>query len=687
MDEIKEKKTYHKKKLLIAGGIFLLLIVGVTIAYFSTSDTFNNLFDAAEYGADATEVFTSPTDWMPGDTTPKTLTVTNSGDVCENVRVSYTEEWESKDGSTLSNVQDGNKAALINRMNEDDWVQSGNYYYYINNLMPNQTTSSFMNSVTFNPEIENDYVCTQTGNKRRCTSSEAGYDEATYTLTLKVETIQCDATEDEWGVNVGSLKGAVFDTGATVNAKLKTMAAGTTKQWSSADRLITGFVRSNELPNDFVATTANTISAASSDPIYAWFDNGTIYYYSERENIYFNSNSAYFFNHFLKLSNISSLSSIKTSKITNMEDMFMDCYAITSLEPLTNWDTSKVTNMNGVFCMTINYVDISVTSPITSLSPLASWDTSNVTDMSFMFASLKNVTSLQPLANWKTSKVTNMSSLFSGVNIATLQPLANWKTSKVTNMNSIFLGCTSLTDIQALSTWNVSKVENFSKAFSTCSALTNLQPLATWNMSHAYELGEMFSKCRNLVTLQGLNNWDVSNVIGMMGIFAECTSLSNIQALSTWNIQHVEKLQEAFKNCSSLTSLASLSSWNTSSVLTINNMFGDCIYITDLTPLSNWNTSNIEDMSQAFKGCVRLTSLNGLSGWNTSNVEVMTEMFMSCDISNASAINNWDLSSVVFTANTELGNGFWRMFYDCGTVPTFTNRTGTWSGGSFIPSS
>ena len=65
-----------------------------------------------------------------------------------------------------------------------------------------------------------------------------------------------------------------------------------------------------------------------------------------------------------------------TSKVTNMNDMFLDCRGLTSLD-VSGWDTSKVTTMNQMFknCTKLETLDLS------------GWDTSNVTDMNGMFNS------------------------------------------------------------------------------------------------------------------------------------------------------------------------------------------------------------------------------------------------------------------------------------------------------------
>ena len=65
-----------------------------------------------------------------------------------------------------------------------------------------------------------------------------------------------------------------------------------------------------------------------------------------------------------------------TSNVTNINDMFLDCRGLTSLD-VSGWDTSKVTTMNQMFknCTKLETLDLS------------GWDTSNVTDMNGMFNS------------------------------------------------------------------------------------------------------------------------------------------------------------------------------------------------------------------------------------------------------------------------------------------------------------
>ena len=208
------KKDKMDKKPIIA--IALIAIIGImagTFALFSSTVNLPNIFKAATYHTEVEENFTSPTGWLPGTTTNKTVIAKNDGDVEVAVRVSYEESWKSKNGATLPLVQHQDEStdvtvAEIKFVNIDNghWIkkeESGKtYYYYYKRLAKNATTDSFIESVTFNANVEPDITCNKTteDNKviEKCSSSGDGYDGGTYTLNVKVETVQYDQYKSYW---------------------------------------------------------------------------------------------------------------------------------------------------------------------------------------------------------------------------------------------------------------------------------------------------------------------------------------------------------------------------------------------------------------------------------------------------------------------------------------------------------
>ena len=155
-----------KRKSIIALLIVAIVgIVGLTIAYFSNTDTINNVFTTKEYASEYTEEFVSPDNWLPGDTTDKTVIVENTGDIDQAVRISLSESWSTHNGGTLNGWihPDGSKSthttqtelstdervAILNLANTSDWTKVGDYYYYNYKLAPDDVTTSFLESVTF----------------------------------------------------------------------------------------------------------------------------------------------------------------------------------------------------------------------------------------------------------------------------------------------------------------------------------------------------------------------------------------------------------------------------------------------------------------------------------------------------------------------------------------------------------
>lgn len=208
MQEIKNKKSLVALLLVAVLGV-----VGVTIAYFTSTDTFANVFGTKPYSMEVVETFESPNDWVPGTTTNKTVVATNKGDVEAAVRVSYTESWVDANGDSLA-LKDGsnNSAAIINFASDlsTKWTKSTeggkDYYYYKTKLAKNASTTSLIESVTFNPNVTisttDNCVTNATAHTKTCTTTTSGYAGGTYTLTITVETVQYDQYKTAWGTSV-----------------------------------------------------------------------------------------------------------------------------------------------------------------------------------------------------------------------------------------------------------------------------------------------------------------------------------------------------------------------------------------------------------------------------------------------------------------------------------------------------
>ncbi|MBQ9318635.1 MAG: hypothetical protein IJR82_03300 [Bacilli bacterium] len=227
----------QRKSIIALLLIAIIGIVGLTVAYFSSSTSIENTFETSEYGADAIETFTSPTDWQPGDETPKVLTVKNTGEVDEAVRVKVEESWKSKNNTDLPLTQGNNVVAITNWTNTDDWtkvtVDGEDYYYYYYNykLAPDEETGELLDKVTFNPLIDASTTCTTTTENgvttKSCKSNGSGYDGATYKLKFTIETVQYNKYKEAWSTNISiapTKEIVVF--GLHVNPKSETYETG-----------------------------------------------------------------------------------------------------------------------------------------------------------------------------------------------------------------------------------------------------------------------------------------------------------------------------------------------------------------------------------------------------------------------------------------------------------------------------
>ena len=158
------------------------------------------------------------------------------------------------------------------------------------------------------------------------------------------------------------------------------------------------------------------------------------------------------------------LSTLNTTNITNMSEMFYGCYLLTDIKGIEDWDVSNVTNMSKMFynCYVLPSIDF------------GSWNTSNVTNMYRMFYGCSGITSLD-LSSWDVSNVTDMSDMFNGCSGITSLDLSSWDVTKVNIFTNMFSYCKSLKDLD-ISGWNMGLVKDgyYLPSFSNSSNLENL---------------------------------------------------------------------------------------------------------------------------------------------------------------------------------------------------------------------
>ena len=167
--------------------------------------------------------------------------------------------------------------------------------------------------------------------------------------------INCDGT-----VEISDTRVATTITGQNINKKMKKLSGQESAGYGTVNSTITSFKKwpNRTMPN---GVSTEKISTTNSDtPIYIWFDNGTIYYFSETKNVVLNTDMSYLFHSMQGLTAVSGLLSFDTSEVKNMLPMFSDCKGFVTLD-LKGFDTSSATNMSYMFegCTSLQSIDVS----------------------------------------------------------------------------------------------------------------------------------------------------------------------------------------------------------------------------------------------------------------------------------------------------------------------------------------
>ena len=314
-----------------------------------------------------------------------------------------------------------------------------------------------------------------------------------------------------------------FIAGEDFNSKIKTLAGTTSPTWTTSNTNITKIKRYDGTPDLTTMTSDNIVSTEESEyPIYMWYDDGMIYWWSQSKKPKLNSNCSKMFGFLTKLEEID-VTSFTATELIDTSRMFYDCCELKEL------DVSK-------------------------------FNTENVTDMSYMFGFCSKITELD-VSNFKTQNVINMSGLFASCNLLNEIDVSDFNTSNVTNMAGMFNSCRSINTID-VSNFNTEKVTDMSAMFYYCTNLSALD-LYSFDTKNVINMGSMFGYCKNLSSLN-ISSFDTENVNDMNHMFSNCDSFIIID-ISSFNMKSVFYLKEMFSECDNLKKvILSNSEWNSS---------------------------------------------------------------------------------------------------------------------------
>ena len=322
--------------------------------------------------------------------------------------------------------------------------------------------------------------------------------------------------EQVYNEKIRNLK-ARFKTGQEVNAKMKQLAGDEEISKFSINTSIKAIKRSKTI-DDKNRNENNIVSDINSNiPIYMWFENGTIYFYTESDSIETNVDCSFMFCTLSEVTFID-IESFNTYYTKNMEGMFEFCGKLANIE-LSNFNTSNVENMSGMFGGYIPRIE-NPTSWSKQINmdlneiDVKSFDTRKVTNMYGMFANCSNLKTID-LSNFDTCKVNNMGEMFNMPNDQTSQLKTiifgeKWDTSNVTTMAYMFSDCASIEEID-FSRFNTEKVTDMKNLLGKCSNIETLD-LSNFNTSNVTNMSRMFTSMSRLKTIYVGDGWNTNNV-------------------------------------------------------------------------------------------------------------------------------------------------------------------------------
>ena len=379
-------------------------------------------------------------------------------------------------------------------------------------------------------------------------------------------------TNLEINVNITiNKKEATFLPGPEVNVKMKELAGDDTSTatplpYYFQDENVIAIKYSNTEPVDSEKQEKNLVSIADSPyPIYMWYEEGTIYWWSEAKHPKLNEDSTSFFYDMRELNDIESLCSWDTSNVVKMDYMFFFTN-LSILDNLESWNTSKVTTMRSMFHYT----------PIKNIKGIENWDVSNVTNMSWMFSICSNLEEIN-LSKWETSSLKYISHMFAtspdGASLKRIILSKKFDSSKVTDMSFAFYNLKNIQDYSFLQYLNTSNVRNMQAMFFDNYNLTSLEWIKNWDVSNVENMQSLFIGTVNLTSVEGLRNWNTSRSTNMSYMFRACTSLESLSGLENWDVSGVTDFTYMFGETQNLTNASSINNWNISSNATFTRMF------------------------------------------------------------------------------------------------------------------
>ncbi len=389
---------------------------------------------------------------------------------------------------------------------------------------------------------------------------------------------------------------AIFLPGEEVNVKMKQLAGDDTSTSTYGhdfnDLLITSFQYSEVEPSESNKEEKNIFSIPESGyPIYMWYDNGTIYWWSEDKTPALNEDASYMFAYLYNLEDIQGIRSFDVTLNKTLEMCFYHD-SLLNLDIFSSWNTTKISNMSFVFAYNTKLI---------SMDGIRNWDVSNVINLSGVFTSCYSLEEID-LSQWKTSpelkSIYCMFGMLSNIGRGTTEGVLkrvilseNFNTSNVSEMRILFIGDDEIEDYSFLKFIDPSKAVSLESMFYNNYQFDDkaLQYIKDWNVSRIESFKYLFSGDK-ISSLDGLENWNVSNVKNFYAMLYENNSLEDIAAIKDWDVSNSTIFSLMFSGDTRITNVNVLNDWNISNTATFSYMFDSSSSHPEFTKVpGTWN--------------------------------------------------------------------------------------------------
>lgn len=410
-------------------------------------------------------------------------------------------------------------------------------------------------------------------------------------------------------VGTGQIKEiGTFGTGTAVNATINKSAVA--------------FKRSKVVPGTSITKT--DISQNKDGSIVTWYDSTAKiqYWYTAKDEVYLNANSASMFSGMSAVTNIEI--DFNTSKVTNISSIFSGCSALTSLN-LIGFGTGSVTNFQNMFLncnrlTTITYDPYFIISDsVLSTCTLGNVSGNNTLNM------YKNCPANKIIGSWIPSDYSyNTDGTLVQISEATFVSGSAFNT--IINKNATQFLKTENPPSSSVITSDIS-VEKDGRIITWYDSTSTTQ--YWYSNAPKYKIylnatiSDMFANCTKLQSMKLESNlcYNSEKIVHADRVFLNCTSLTDVTIEGGESIS----MAQIFKGCTKLQD-AWIRLDSETSLINAKEMFYGCI---SMSKMYLSYCYSLTDISYMFYNCKSLTSVN-LDG-GLAAVTTMAYAFYGCE--------------------------------------------------------